>query len=120
MQYLILYDLSSNMKFSSVQDFLGFYYLEDTVREAMSMGQDPAFQVIDRLAVMSDISTTNQVPSDREIVPLRELEERRSKGIISAKSKLECHFSKSPSSVTYKLYDQTIFSKAVSFSIKQG
>lgn len=32
------------------------------------MGQGPAFQVIDRLAVVSDISTTNKVPSDREIV----------------------------------------------------
>lgn len=76
------------------------------------MGQDPAFQVIDRLAVVSDISTTNQLPSDREIVPLRELEEQRSKGIISAKSKMECHFIKSPSPVTYKLYDRTNFSKA--------
>lgn len=31
------------------------------------MGQDPAFQVIDRLAMLSDRSTTNKVPSDKEI-----------------------------------------------------
>lgn len=68
MQHLILYDPSSNMKFTSVQDFLGFHYLEDIVLHAMWMRQGPAFHVIDKLVVVSDMSTANQVPSDREIL----------------------------------------------------
>ena len=32
MQHLIVHDPASNMKFNSVQDLLGIYYLEDTGR----------------------------------------------------------------------------------------
>lgn len=51
------------------------------------MGQDPAFQVIDRLTMLSDRSITNKVSSDKEIASAKKIEEQRSKGLIPAKSK---------------------------------
>lgn len=43
------------------------YFSEDTVRQVVWIGQGSAFPVIDRLAVVSDRSTANEVPSDIEI-----------------------------------------------------